>query len=119
MTRAQGLILAAGVILFAALGAVAFSMDTSANADFPAPEKQAAGDADLDPFTSHTLDGHPGHVCEIRDHHAGYTYTPHRFPRITGGEITAVIHRGFAPMRIPQNTPDATWIVSPPSEVMY
>jgi len=117
MTRGQGLMLAAAVILAGALGVVAFTV--SGNADFPAPEKQVAGDADLDPFTAHTTDGHPGHVCEIKDHHAGYTYTVHRYPRMTGGEITAVIHRGFAPMRIPQNTPDASWIASPPSEVMY
>jgi len=117
MTRAQGLMIAGGLILAGGLGLVAFTV--SGNADYPAPEKQVPGDADLDPFTAHTLDGHPGHVCEIRDHHAGYTYTVHRYPRVTGGEITAVIHRGFAPMRIPANTPDAGWIASPPSEVMF
>ena len=117
MTRGQSLMVAAGIILVAGLGVVAFTV--TGNADFPAPDKQAVGDADLDPFTSHTLDGHPGHVCEVKDHHGGYTYTPHRYPRMTGGEITAVIHRGFSPMRIPANTPDANWIVSPPSEVMF
>jgi hypothetical protein len=115
MTRTQALMLATVIIVAGALGYAAFSV--SANADFPAPEKQAVGDADLDPFTGHTLDGHPGHVCE--PHHSGYVYTRHRYPRMTGGEITAIIHRGFAPMRVPQNTPDASWIVSPPSEVMY
>jgi hypothetical protein len=114
-TRAQAVGVAAGIIILGALGVAAFSV--SANADYPAPAKQAAGDADLDPFEPHTLDGHPGHVC--KPHHAGYTYTPHRYPRMTGGEITAIIHRGFSPMRIPANTPDATWISSPPSEVMY
>jgi hypothetical protein len=108
---------AAGIVALGVLGVVAFNFDASANADFPAPAKQAVGDADLDPFEPHTADGHPGHVC--KPYHGGYTYTPHRYPRMTGGEITAIIHRGFSPMRVPSNAPDANWIVSPPSEVSF
>ena len=117
MTRAQSLMLAAAVVVAGALAYAAFAV--APNADYPQPPRQAAPDDDMAAFLSHTLDGYPGHVCELKDHHAGYVYTKHRYPRVTGGEITAVIHRGFAPMRVPANTPDAQWIVAPPSEVMY
>jgi hypothetical protein len=110
--------LALGVAVFVAaiLASVALSAN---NADLPAPPRQVAPDDDLASFRNHNLDGHPGRICEAADHHGGYVYTQHRYPRIPGGEITALIHRGFSPMRIPANTPDAQWIASPPSEVMY
>ena len=57
-------------------------------------------------------------VCYPEEHHAGYTYTPHRYPRTVGGEVTATIHRGFSTMRIP-NTQDVRWLISPPSEVAW
>jgi hypothetical protein len=53
-----------------------------------------------------------------QDHHAGYVYTPHRFPRTTGGEVTAAIHRGFSPMRVPRSE-DVQWLIAPPSEVSF
>jgi hypothetical protein len=57
-------------------------------------------------------------VVPRAQHHAGYTYTPHRYPRACGGEITAVIHRGFSTMRIPA-VADVQWMIAPPSEVMW
>ena len=56
--------------------------------------------------------------CHPEQFHAGYFYTPHRYPRVAGGEITAVIHKGFSTMRVPQ-VPDVQWIIAPPSEVMW
>jgi hypothetical protein len=100
----------------AALGYSAFRV--SSNAGFNAPSKQAAPEDPLSGFGGHNLDGRPGNVCEPEVHLNGYTYTPHRYPRVTGGEITAVIHRGFSAMRVPSDTPDAQWIVAPPSEVI-
>jgi len=117
MTNTQRLMLAAVIVGLGALGYAAFTV--APNADYPQPQQQPARDDDMAAFLSHTLDGHPGHLCELRDHHAGYTYTPHRYPRTTGGEITAVIHHGFSPMRVPRGTPDEQWIISPPSEVMF
>jgi hypothetical protein len=84
---------------------------------FGRPQKQASGDADVDPWVN-TPDGRH-HLCRPHEHHSGYVYTPHRYPRVTGGEISAVIHRGFSPMRVPAATPDADWIVSPPSEAQW
>ena len=84
---------------------------------FGKPQKQLAGDADVDPWTN-APDGHH-HLCRPHQHHHGYIYTPHRYPRTVGGEITAVIHRGYSPMRVPAATPDADWIVSPPTEVAW
>ena len=83
------------------------------------PQKQAQPEDDLIGFTAHTKDGHPGVICERDDHHQGYVYTPHRYPRAVGGEISNAIHYGWSAMRVPRNTPDAGWIVSPPSEVMF
>ncbi len=82
---------------------------------FPAPEKQPVPDDDLHEY----LNGHPDHpvVCGRADHHAGYTYTPHRYPRMTGGEITTLIHRGYSSMRIP-NIADVQWMIAPPSEAV-
>lgn len=89
------------------------------NGDFTAPRKQAVPEDPL--FEGNaglwSPDGH-GVLCHPTQHHAGYTYTPHRYPRAAGGEITSVIHHGFASMRIP-HVDDVQWIISPPSEVQW
>jgi len=87
-----------------------------ATGGFNAPPAQPAPDDDLHDY----LNPHPDHpvVCGRADHHAGYTYTPHRYPRVTGGEITNAIHRGFSSMRVP-NVADVQWLIAPPSEVMF
>ena len=77
------------------------------------PQNQPLPDNDL---TRLTDSGVPH--CHPEQHHFGYVYTPHRFPRTVGGEITAVIHRGFSTMRVP-NVTDVQWIIAPPSEVMF
>src|SRR5215469_17957415 len=77
------------------------------------PPKQPHPDDDLDRLTD---SGAPH--CHPQQHHAGYVYTPHRYPRTTGGEITALIHRGYSTMRIPA-ADDAQWMIAPPSEVMW
>jgi hypothetical protein len=100
----------------AALGYSAFRV--SSNGGFNAPSKQAAPADPLAGFGGHNLDGRPGNVCEPQAHLNGYVYTQHRYPRQAGGEVTAVIHRGFSAMRVPADTPDAQWIVAPPSEVI-
>jgi len=83
---------------------------------FSQPQAQPDADTDLDRLT----DPHPDHplFCQPEAHHAGYTYTPHRYPRMTGGEITALIHRGFSPMRVP-NVADVQWLIASPSEVAF
>jgi len=117
MTRGEGIAIVVALAAAAGLGYAAFTV--SANADLNQPQKQAAPADQLGEFGNHNLDGHPGVICEPRAHLNGYTYTQHRYPRQAGGEITAVIHRGFSPMRVPRDTPDAQWIVAPPSEAMF
>ena len=56
--------------------------------------------------------------CHPEQHHAGYVYTKHRFPRTVGGEITALIHRGYSTMRVPASA-DVQWLIAPPSEAMF
>lgn len=43
---------------------------------------------------------------------------PHRYPTVTGGNITSLIHHGLEPLR--KRAPrDSRWIECPPAEVMY
>ena len=81
---------------------------------FNQPPKQVPPDDDIARLT----DSAAPH-CHPEQHHAGYVYSPHRYPRATGGEITALIHRGYSTMRVPGATPDVQWIIAPPSEAMY
>ena len=117
MNTKEQVMLGTALVITAALGYSAFRV--ASNGGFNAPSQQAAPADPLSGFGGHNLDGRPGSVCEPEAHLNGYTYTPHRYPRQVGGEITAVIHRGFSAMRVPADTPDAQWIVAPPSEVMY
>ena len=91
-------------------------MKANSTGDFRQPPVQASPDDDLARLT----DPHPDHprFCQPRDHHAGYVYTPHRYPRVAGGEVSALIHRGFSPMRVPMMD-DVQWMIAPPSEVMF
>lgn len=111
--------LALVLIIVGYLG-VAAASKTRRNADLTAPQRQAVPDDPL--FAANAglpvaIDGY-SRVCLPADHHGGYVYTPHRYPRCVGGEITSTIHHGFSSMRIPHVT-DAQWIISPPSEVMW
>jgi hypothetical protein len=103
---------ALGALLVAAY--LLYTQVESGQDGFGKPQKQASGDADVDPWTNGP-DGYH-HGCQPHQHHRGYVYTPHRYPRVCGGEITNAIHRGFSSMRVPAATPDADWIVSPPTE---
>lgn len=84
---------------------------------FNAPDKQAVADSDLYRM-GRSPDPSAPCVCSADQHHSGYTYTPHRYPRTAGGEITAIIHRGYSTMRIPRSD-DVQWMIAPPSEVMW
>lgn len=89
---------------------------TDQTGGFNKPQYQPQPDDDIARLT----DPHPDHprFCQPQDHHAGYVYTQHRYPRVMGGEITAAIHRGFSPMRVP-DVADVQWLIAPPSEVAF
>ncbi|MDA8319060.1 MAG: hypothetical protein M0030_04490 [Actinomycetota bacterium] len=48
-------------------------------------------------------------------HIGGVTFTPHRYPASVAGEITAVMHRGWAQAAIP-NERQMLWLTNPPAE---
>ncbi len=91
------------------------------NGGMPRPDRQAEPDdfeAALRIGMMRAVDGHSV-LCHPEDHHAGYVYTSHRYPRAVGGEISNSIHHGFSQMRVPAGTPDEQWIISPPSEAAW
>lgn len=45
-------------------------------------------------------------------------YTPHRYPNVTGGNISTLIHYGFSQLRLPSPMDDS-WRTRPPAEVMW
>ncbi len=45
----------------------------------------------------------------------GTVWVPHRYPRVPGLEITALINYGHATLRLPHSR-DTAWITRPPSE---
>ena len=118
MTRLQWVMAGTAIVV---LGGAAWATMSSGQGagDLAKPKAQPAPADDIARFTTYSKDGHPGHLCEPSQHHAGYVYTRHRYPRAVGGEISAVIHHGFSTMRVPSGTPDEQWIVAPPSEAMF
>lgn len=58
----------------------------------------------------------PEHLCQEYEHMAGVTYQPHRYPRMVGQEVTALLHRGWSSARI-RDRRDVQWMIHPPSEV--
>jgi hypothetical protein len=101
------------VVLAAGAGGWLAWQQWGPSSGFNQPPAQASPDDDLARLT-----GSGAPYCHPEQHHHGYVYTPHRFPRTCGGEITAVIHRGFSPMRVPMSQ-DVQWLIAPPSEVMF
>ncbi len=71
----------------------------------------AAQSADVPAFTPPP--GAP--VLGPYQHMAGYVFTPHRYPRACGNDISALIHHGHAVMRYPSES-DIDWMFKPPSE---
>lgn len=48
-------------------------------------------------------------------HLNGYVFTPHRYPRVCGGELSALLHHGYSTASLPAQG-DMTWLSNPPSE---
>lgn len=106
-----------GLLAIAALVVAGIAYAAYSNTDrntMPEVEFGTTGwNAALDACTEHEF---------FRPHNAvvgqGVTYTPHRYPNVTGGNITTLIHRGFSQLR--QKAPqDSKWITRPPSEEMW
>jgi hypothetical protein len=109
-------------VVVAALGWMGYEISALSvgNGGLPNPQRQAVpdeGEAALRVGSFRAVDGHSV-LCHPEDHHGGYVYTRHRYPRTVGGEVTNAIHKGFSSMRVPTSG-EAQWIVSPPSEVAW
>lgn len=107
----------------AAIGYVGFELvnaTSGRNAGMPNPQKQPVPDDDEAALRIGWFRAKDGHsvLCHPEEHHAGYTYTVHRYPRTVGGEVTNAIHRGFSSMRVP-TVSDVQWIIAPPSEAAW
>lgn len=50
-------------------------------------------------------------LCDVKN-------MPHRYPTVSGGNITALIHHGLSPLRQSKGM-DQRWITRPPGEVMW
>jgi hypothetical protein len=61
----------------------------------------------------------PGpHFVGPEQHIGDVVLTAHRYPAVTGGDITAMINYGFRPLLIPHEK-DQFWITAPPSEAVW
>lgn len=47
-----------------------------------------------------------------------YVDTRHRYPTVTGTNISTLIHRGYSPLMVPTKK-DYDWLVNPPTESMF
>lgn len=76
---------------------------------------RGAGGAPMPRFSEEVKLGQDPHTVFPSEHFGDTVWTRHRYPVRVGGEITAIIHNGFAAMRVPQ-WPGAEPFVNPPSE---
>lgn len=117
----QWALLAVALALIGGGGFTLIAKVSGTNGGMPRPPKQAQPDdfeAALRIGLLRAVDGHSV-ICHPEEHHSGYTYTNHRYPRAVGGEVSHAIHHGFSMMGVPSGTPDEQWIVAPPSEVAW
>lgn len=47
-----------------------------------------------------------------------FTDTKHRYPTVTGTNISTLIHHGYSPLMVPSER-DYAWMVDPPSESIF
>lgn len=80
----------------------------------PRYEGQAGGSLIIDHLDTGDHYFHPNMCYPGQDQ----IFTPHRYPKVSGGNITTLIHQGFDAMRR-QAPQDADWIEQPPADVMW
>lgn len=61
---------------------------------------------------------HPGYPWRNPQRKHGYVISPHRYPRVTGGEISAILRDGMAGFT-KGPVADNYWIASRPSAAMW
>jgi hypothetical protein len=79
---------------------------------YPDVEIAAAGGLGNDPgFGDHNYSTPENSLCDVIN-------LPHRYPTVSGGNITSLIHHGLSPLRQSKGM-DQRWITRPPGEVMW
>jgi len=105
----RGELIALGVGVVAVAGVAVLAMRSAGPLPGPATEPAAPEPADED---------YAPHLCAQSEHLQGVVFLPHRYPQRCGMGLTSVIHHGFTGIRVPAS-PEAAWIVGPPSEVAW
>jgi hypothetical protein len=107
-------VMVAGLLLY--IGA------DSAGGEFTAPEKEEDTGVAYSGLNSYICpsdqgEQHTGHEWHTPSYDRGGEITlPHRYPRVCGANMTAVMHHGFSALNRP-NAQDNDWVNFPPSEV--
>jgi len=102
------------VVGLGAVAVICYFAFMQAGSPLPMPEVEIASNGGFDPPMSiyeHfdaklTIDGQ--NLVKSR----------HRYPTVTGGNISTLIHRGFSQLRLPAPQ-DRKWMECPPAEVMW
>jgi hypothetical protein len=112
-----------------AIAALLFFIAASrSNAHPPIPENDTAYERPFAGLNSFALvaggetDNMPGYEWrwpfnEMSRYNTNLTALPCRYPRVSGQNLTAIIHKGWDPMMLPAKR-DAAWTERPPAEVM-
>jgi hypothetical protein len=60
----------------------------------------------------------PSEYMSPENHIVPVVNLPHRYPNVSGGNITCLIHHGLSPLKMSKGM-DQKWITRPPAEVMW
>lgn len=61
---------------------------------------------------------HPNYGMRLNPPDQQYTDTAHRYPTVSGTNISTLIHHGYSPLMCPADQ-DTAWMVNPPSESYF
>lgn len=117
LTTRDCLFIGIGVITAGTLVYCAYSRDESTQPRYDSESTMTGFDAIMTVF-DHLNTGdhyfHPGYVVSDQQQ----IFTPHRYPTVSGGNITALIHKGFSSMGQPAPQDD-DWLIEPPGREMF
>jgi hypothetical protein len=114
ISKNEGILLFAGVAVVGILWYLAY--DKVENKVAPKQEVMVSGgfSAALDKCTVDEFFT-PGH---LGSENIQLQFTPHRYPNVTGGNISTLIHLGMSQLRLPAPQDDK-WITRPPAEIQW
>lgn len=108
-------LIAVGVVLLGVLLYAAYTnTDRTGQPRYEAPTGLTAAFGVIDSLDTGDHYFHPAHCVDGQ----GVVFTAHRYPYVSGGNISTLIHQGLDALRQPAPQ-DADWIERPPGEVMW